>query len=225
MKNWSVSHLNSKRSFKLVVISLIAMAFITLLAIVFIVYVLPNGEAKSVDITHRVTFYVSIGGQEAQPIVIGLFGKVVPKTVDNFAAFADTNGFNGKSYKGSRFHRVIPNFMIQGGDITSGDGRGSISIYGGRFKDENFILKHTEEGLLSMANAGPDTNGSQFFITTVATPWLDGKHTVFGKVLEGMDVVKRIESTSTDREDRPINDVVIVDSQVEQVSQRISLKQ
>jgi len=202
------------------------MVFIKLLSVVFtLIYVLPDGEAKKVDVTHRVTFYVSVDNQEPQPIVIGLFGKVVPNTVNNFAAFADSNGFNGMGYKNSKFHRVIQNFMIQGGDITSGDGRGSISIYGGKFKDENFDLKHTEEGLLSMANAGPDTNGSQFFITTVVTPWLDGKHTVFGKVLEGMDVVKQIEGTPTDRGDKPISDVVIVDSNVVQVNERIPLKQ
>lgn len=174
------------------------------------------------DVTHRVTFDVEIGGQPIGTIVLGLFGKVVPKTVRNFATLADPQGFNGLSYKGSKFHRVIQRFMIQGGDITRGDGRGSVSIYGDRFADENFDLKHTEPGLLSMANAGKDTNGSQFFITVVETPWLDGRHTVFGKVLDGMDVVKYIEGTQTNSEDRPVNDVVIVNTSVEEVNFKVN---
>lgn len=163
--------------------------------------------------TKIVTFDVSIGGEPAGQIELGLFGEKNPKTVNNFYTFA-TTGHNNKKYEGSIFHRVIKNFMIQGGDFVNGDGTGGFSIYGDKFRDENLALKHTSPGLLSMANAGPDTNGSQFFITTVSTPWLDGKHVVFGKVLnKSLEVVKKIENTKTDsRSNRPVKDVKITKS-------------
>lgn len=185
---------------------------------------LPNQPGKQVDVTHKVYFDVSSGDQKLGTIVIGLFGKTTPKTVNNFIAFAG-EGFDGKKFEGTKFHRVIKDFMIQGGDVVAMDGTGSISIYGGKyFDDENFDLKHTGPGILSMANAGKDTNGCQFFITTVATPWLDGHHVVFGKVLQGMDVVNTIENVRTTPEDKPIKDIVITRSFVEEVKDKVQVK-
>ncbi|GMP64263.1 hypothetical protein CsSME_00025620 [Camellia sinensis var. sinensis] len=178
------------------------------------------------EITHRVYLDVDIDKQRVGRIVLGLYGQIVPKTVENFRALCTGElgkTANGKAlhYKGTPFHRIIPGFMIQGGDIIYGDGKGGESIYGGTFRDESFKIKHSHPGVVSMVNSGADSNGSQFFITTVKTSCvnlhfklfrLDGKHIVFGKVIEGMDTVYAIEGGAGTYSGKPRKKVIIADS-------------
>lgn len=170
--------------------------------------------ADSAEQNPIVFFDVTLGGEPLGRIKMELFKDVTPKTAENFRQFCtgETKDNRGRpqGYKGSKFHRVIKDFMLQGGDFINGDGTGSRTIYGtDKFADENFKLQHDQPGLLSMANSGPNTNGCQFFITTTQTPHLNGKHVVFGKVVDGMDVVRKIENTRTNAMDRPMQDVTI----------------
>lgn len=158
---------------------------------------------------------IAINQREVGRVVLELYNDVAPKTAENFRQLCTGEAGIGKAgkplhFQGSIFHRVIPGFMIQGGDFTNFNGTGGESIYGEKFADETFDLKHTEPGLLSMANAGPDTNGSQFFVTTVPTPHLDGKHVVFGKVFRGMGLVREIEGQERDSQDKPLVDCTII---------------
>ncbi|KAJ3249586.1 peptidyl-prolyl cis-trans isomerase cpr6 [Chytriomyces hyalinus] len=164
----------------------------------------------------QVFFNITHGGRPLGRIVMELFNDIAPKTTENFLVLcrgdrvSETSG-RKLAFKGCSFHRVIKSFMIQGGDFTNHNGTGGESIYGEKFEDENFIMKHDKAGLLSMANAGPNTNGSQFFITTVPTPHLDGKHVVFGRVIKGMGVVRRIENCEKAANDKPAEDLIIAD--------------
>ena len=155
-------------------------------------------------------FDISIGGKPAGRIVFSLYTSVTPKTCENFRCLCTGEKGNGLTYKGCGFHRIIPQFMLQGGDFTNHNGTGGKSIYGNKFEDENFKIKFTKPGLLAMANAGPNTNGSQFFITTIVTDWLNGHHVVFGEVVEGMDLVSKIEKLGS-QSGKPKTSVIISD--------------
>lgn len=163
------------------------------------VFLTSEGDPSFAEVTTSVYLDISNDGTPAGRVVLGLFGKAAPRTAENFRCLCTGEKGTGEKgvplhYKGSIFHRIIPGFMLQGGDFTASDGTGGESIFGDKFADEPFVYNHMSEGLLSMANSGEDSNGSQFFITVAATPWLDGKHVVFGRVLEGMEVIKALEA-------------------------------
>uniref|UniRef100_A0A6N2LKH4 Peptidyl-prolyl cis-trans isomerase n=1 Tax=Salix viminalis TaxID=40686 RepID=A0A6N2LKH4_SALVM len=188
--------------------------FVVLLIFLIFAFISPKQdevkeEEQEYEITHRVFLDVDIDDQRQGRIVIGLYGKDASKT-----AGEKGKGASGKPlhYKGTPFHRIISGFMIQGGDIVYGDGRGSDSIYGSIFPDENFKIKHSHAGVVSMVNSGPNSNGSQFFITTIKTSWLDGEHVVFGKVIQGMDTVYAIEGGAGTYSGKPRKKVIIADS-------------
>ncbi|CAH0404827.1 unnamed protein product [Chilo suppressalis] len=168
-------------------------------------------DARQFRVTDQVYFDIESEDKSLGRIVIGLFGDLAPKAVENFKVLA-TKGIQGKSYKGTSFNRIIKRFMVQGGDVVSDDGLGSISIYGETFPDENLDTEHSVAGFVSMANKGKNTNGCQFIITTTGTPWLDNLHTVIGKVIDGQNIVHLVEHTPTDVEDRPTKRVYISDS-------------
>lgn len=179
-------------------------------------FILAASATSEPKVTRKVFFDIQIDSQKPERVIFGLFGDTVPKTVENFRALCTGEKGKGKRgiplhFKGSLFHRIIPHFMLQGGDFTDGNGTGGESIYGEKFEDENFKLKHTGPGLLSMANAGRNTNGSQFFITTVKTEWLNGKHVVFGKVLDNYKFIEKIEALGSPN-GKPSKVVKIVDS-------------
>lgn len=167
-----------------------------LIVLLTLLFCLPLGSADAEKKNPWVYLDIAIDGRPAGKIIIELAAHVTPRTAENFRALC--TGEKGYGFKGSVIHRIIPGFMMQGGDITRGDGYGGRSIYGGSFRDENFRLTHIARGVLSMANAGPNTNSSQFFITFARTPWLNGKHVVFGRVISGMEVLGRVERAGSE---------------------------
>lgn len=195
-------------------VSMLKLFFVVVMfptGMVFVTIMMNQHKGTEYTVTHEVYFDIEIAGEPKGQMVIGLFGETVPLTVQNFYTLA-TTGVDGNKYQGTVFHRVIKKFMIQGGDVLNASGLGRLSIYGETFPDENFDVKHATPGFVAMANSGPDSNACQFYITTTSTPWLDGKHVVFGKVIEGQGYVHLIEHQDTDYNDRPIKEIRIAKS-------------
>jgi len=201
--------------------------FVLIILIGYFVYVFYSNiknndlETKIVNTDTNEDFKVNIENKERDlllkikkgshiyDLVLKLYDDIVPLTCKNFRHIAK-HGIDGNTYNNSKFHRIINQFMLQGGDILNGDGTGGTSLYGERFEDENFSIKHNKPYLLSMANSGPNTNGSQFFITTVATPHLDNKHVVFGEIKKGSKIINELQTVITDGNDKPIEDIKII---------------
>ncbi|KAM7536992.1 hypothetical protein Aperf_G00000068465 [Anoplocephala perfoliata] len=186
------------------------------LTLLYLCLLIAIDAKKDPLVTDKVYFDITIGGRPEGRIVIGLFGEVVPKTVANFKAFAEGYEKNGTiyGYAGTIFYSVLSKVLIEGGDVTNGDGTGGFSIYGDKFDDENFELKHDDKGHVSMASKAINSNKSQFLITLTKTPWLDGCEVLFGKVIEGMDVVEKIGRVETGFRSRPLVEVKIASSGV-----------
>ncbi|XP_037027266.1 peptidyl-prolyl cis-trans isomerase, rhodopsin-specific isozyme [Bradysia coprophila] len=173
-------------------------------------------NATLFKVTSEIYMDFAINHEPIGRLVFGLFEEEAPKTVKNFREIC-VNGIDGQTYAGSSIHRVIDKFIVQGGDIVSGDGLGSVSIYGKYFEDENLEINHTGPGFIGMANRGPDTNGCQFYITTMAAPWLNGKHTIFGKVVRGHGNVHKMEKVKTDMDDFPVKPIEILSCGIEPI--------
>lgn len=187
---------------------------LNLIVFVLTVFGAPTDLVEDPPFTHNVTFTIQHGDAKTGELTMGLFGSVVPKTVANFVELS--SGEHGYGYLNTTFHRIIDNFMIQGGDIEHQDGTGGYSIYGKNFNDENFIIKHDRPGRVSMANAGPNTQGSQFFITTVVTSWLDGHYVVFGQLTNGFDFLEYLQKVkSNEKTNKPLQDVVVKDIKID----------
>lgn len=187
------------------------LAHYSVLLLVLVLFLCPPfSNGAKYRVTSQVYMKFRHGKDPLGKVIVSLFGEDAPKTVENFRTLC-TTGIDGMSYSGTTIHRIVERFLIQGGDVVTGDGNGAISIYGPHFEDENMSINHTGPGFIGMANRGQDTNGCQFYITTMATPWLNGKHTIFGKVVDNQGIIHGIEKVKTDSDDQPLLPVVLTE--------------